>query len=164
MRQSLLPLGGMKRKRPPPSEYLWGLSAGFKLRIRTSVRGMGYSLAYAGCFDTSQDKKYSNTALLSVRVSRFCIAWIYPRIYPCKNWMQPDKRGRRETLLTQKKKGYQCVLHIDILHCTFFWRPQGDLNPCRRRESRFTCAYRHYISMSYSTLRGIKCHQNSLCL
>ena len=46
----------------------------------------------------------------------------------------------------------------------FFWRPQGDLNPCRRRESRFTCAYRHYISMSYSTLRDIKCHQKPLCL
>ena len=60
------------KENPAPSEYLWGLSAGSKLRMRTSVRGMGDSLASAECFDTSQNKKYSNTALLSVRIPRFC--------------------------------------------------------------------------------------------
>ncbi len=97
----LLPLLFIRiKENPAPSEYLWGLSAGYKLRM--SVRGIGNSLASAECFDTSQDKKYSNTALLSVRIPRFCKM----NLPPGYTLVSIDATGQtwgREIPLTQKK-------------------------------------------------------------
>ena len=48
--------------------------------------------------------------------------------------MQADEVGLRETVLERKNKERQDVMHLGVLYCTQIWRPQGDLNPCRRRE------------------------------
>lgn len=58
----------------------------------------------------------------------------YLRIYPQIVWMQADGAGLQETVLEGKNEECQGVLDLGILLCTSIWRPQGDLNPCRRRE------------------------------
>ena len=50
--------------------------------------------------------------------------------------MQVDVAGRWEIEIHQKYKEHQAIMDVGVLRCTSKWRPQGDLNPCRRRESR----------------------------
>lgn len=70
--------GRVKRKSLPPSEYLWVCLRASNYGYEAGKRH-GVFPGFCRMFRYLSRQKISNTALLSVRVSRFCIAWISPR-------------------------------------------------------------------------------------
>ena len=68
--------------------------------------------------------------------------------------MQADEAGLRETISEGKNKECQGLLNLGILLCTQIWRPQGDLNPCRRRERPFNVHHESFTNTAdYYNLR-----------
>ena len=69
--------------------------------------------------------------------------------------------GRWGTQIALQKQKRQGILYLAALCDTQIWRPQGDLNPCRRRESRYTTPCHRTISGGYTCTTIPKIHSGT---